>query len=89
MPKENKSRDDLLIENHDLKKLYKRLAHKYCQDMGEGYYETINFDKTIIFHSLNYGVVSILMNDTWLKTDQSIYGKYTTDNLNKAYEKSF
>jgi len=29
------------------------------------------------------------MNDTWLKTDQSIYGKYTTDNLNKAYEKSF
>jgi len=89
MPKENKSRDDLLIENHDLKKLHKKLAHQYCQEMGEGYYVPISFDETIIFNSLNYGVVSVSMNDTWLETDQSVHGKYTTDNLNKAYEKSF
>ena len=84
MSKENKSRDDLLLENHDLKKLHKKLAHQYCQEMGEGYYVPIHYDKIIIFHSLHYGVVSVPMNDTWLETDISIYGKYTTENLNRA-----
>ena len=88
MNKKENTRDELLIENHDLKKVIRRLAKQLCELGGVGYNVPIPFDNRVMFNSAKYGdVISCPMDDKFLFAEKSAMGGNSIEALEAAYER--
>lgn len=88
MNKKENTRDELLIENHDLKRVIRNLAKQLCELGGVGYNVPIIFDNTIMFNSSKYGdVITCPMDDKVLLSEKNIMGGNSIDVLEAAYER--
>ena len=88
MNKKENTRDELLIENHDLKRLLRRFARQQCELGGVGYNVPIPFDNRVMFNSAKYGdVISCPMDDKFLISEKSFMGGYSIEALEAAYER--
>mgnify|MGYP001179770157 FL=1 len=88
MTKKENTRDELLIENHDLKRVIRRLAKQQCELGGVGYNVPIIFDNNVMFNSAKYNdVLTCPMDDMVLTSEKSFMGGYSIDALEAAYER--
>jgi len=88
MTKKEKTRDQLLLENHDLKKIMRRLAKQLCELGGVGYNVPLTFDNKIMFNSSKYGdVITCPMDDKFLTSEKSFMGGNSIEVLEAAYER--
>ena len=70
MTKKENTRDELLIENHELKQVIRKQAKVLCELGGVGYNVPIFFDNKIMFNSAKYGeVVTCPMDDKILTSE--------------------
>ena len=88
MTKKENTRDELLIENHELKQVIRKQAKVLCELGGVGYNVPILFDKTIMFNSAKYGdVITCPMDDKILTSEKSFMGGNSIEALEAAYER--
>ena len=88
MNKKDQTRDQLLLENHDLKKLIRRLAKQLCELGDVGYQVTITFDNEMVFNSPKYGdILTCPLDDFILTSEKSFMGGNSIEALEAAYER--
>ena len=88
MTKKENTRDELLIENHELKQVIRKQAKVLCELGGVGYNVPIFFDNKIMFNSAKYGdVITCPMDDKILTSEKSFMGGNSIEALEAAYER--
>ena len=88
MNKKDQTRDQLLLENHDLKKVIRRLAKQLCELGGVGYHVPITFDNEMVFNSPKYGdILTCPLDDFILTSEKSFTGGNSIEALEAAYER--
>jgi len=88
MTKKEKTRDQLLLENHDLKRVIRRLAKEQCVLGGVGYNVPITFDNNIMFNSAKYSdIITCPLDDNFVVHERQILAGNSIETLEAAHER--
>jgi hypothetical protein len=82
------TKEKLLLENHDMKRVIREQAKKICELGGEGYHVPLVYENRMMFNSPKYGdILTCPLDDVTLTSEKSFMGGNSIETLERAYER--